>query len=307
MRKEFVEVVEEMVNGKLKVVEKKVRPPPLRKEANSNKRDPTSSPERASSSFKARRTVSPMSFNDSYDFMDTMDTMLDVPSSPVKDNKGGKVRFCENVCIPNILIIPSQSQNDMMRDWLPYRDEFLHQILSVEGCGTHGLCGSCGKLDGGEYRCSDCYYSGLLCQECCLKDHTRHPFHSIGRWNGKYFQSTTLRDLGFVLHLGHGGSSCPENGGVDVKDFTVVDLDRVHNHQVAWCGCANAPERWKQLLQVKLYPASVQLPRTAFTFRLLEYYSMDVLECNSTAFAFMTKLRRLTNLYHPETVPVSGI
>jgi hypothetical protein len=64
--------VEELVNGKLKMVEKKVRLPPLLREANSNKRVPPSSLERASSSFKAYYTASPMSFKDLYDFMDTI-------------------------------------------------------------------------------------------------------------------------------------------------------------------------------------------------------------------------------------------
>jgi hypothetical protein len=196
----------------------------------------------------------------------------------------------------------------MMRDWLPYQREFQEEILSSESPGSDTSCASCEKLDGGQYRCSDCYFNGLLCQECCVKDHTRHPFHSISQWNGKYFQSTSLQAIGFVLYLGHGGLRCPandwledENGG---GEFTVVDMDGVYNHKMVWCGCTNAPQRWKQLLQMKLYPASVQFPRTAFTFQLLRYYNIDILECSATASSFMSKLRRLTNLYHPLTVPV---
>lgn len=194
----------------------------------------------------------------------------------------------------------------MMREWLLYRDEFQHEILSLEGRGSDSSCGTCGMEDGGEYRCSDCHFSGLLCQDCCIKDHARHPFHAIRQWNGKYFKSTTLRELGFVLHFGHGGSPCSESDVVDVADFTVVDMDKVYNHKVSWCKCAGAPERWKQLLQVKLYPASIHYPRTAFTFRFLDYYNIDNLECNATPSAVMTKLRRLTNLYHPDTVAVSA-
>jgi hypothetical protein len=196
----------------------------------------------------------------------------------------------------------------MMRDWLPYQEAFQDEILSSEGRGLDASCASCHNLDGGEYRCADCYFSGLLCQDCCVNEHARHPFHSISLWTGKYFQSTTLQALGFVLHLGHGGLCCPvsedQNGGAE---FTVVDVDGVYNHKVVWCGCTDAPERWKQLLQMKLYPASIQYPRTAFTFRLLRYYHIDMLECHTTASSFMTKLRRLTNLYHPLTVPVSAI
>jgi CxC2 like cysteine cluster associated with KDZ transposases len=153
----------------------------------------------------------------------------------------------------------------MMREWLLKRDDFQHAILALEGCRDR-VCGSCGNLETGEYRCMDCYSPELLCQNCCLKDHARHPFHSIRQWKGKYFQSSSLKELGFVLYMGHGGLPCPENEGVDVAEFVVVDVDRIHVHQVAWCKCANNVERWKQLLQGKLYPASIDLPRTAFTF-----------------------------------------
>jgi hypothetical protein len=198
----------------------------------------------------------------------------------------------------------------MMREWLPLQDDFQHAILSLEGRGTDDSCTSCQATNAGKYRCEDCYHSGLLCQECCVAYHARHPFHSIRQWTGKYFQSVALQALGFVLHLGHGGSPCPaynhryDNSG---REFTVVDVDGVYTHRVAWCECTNGPERWKQLLQAKLYPASIQYPKTAFTFRQLQYYGIDTLECGVTASSFMTKLRRLTNLHHPETVAVCSI
>lgn len=195
----------------------------------------------------------------------------------------------------------------MLREWLPFQDQFQHEILSSEGHGMDGLCSSCGKLDEGTYRCADCYHFDLLCKECCIDYHSRHPFHSISQWNGKYFQSITLQAMGFLLHCGHGGSPCPRNEGKDIGELTVMDVDRVHTHTVAWCGCVSAPERWKQLLRMKLYPASIHFPRTAFTFRLLRYYSIDTLECGATASSFMTKLQRLTNLYHPQTVAVSSL
>jgi len=197
----------------------------------------------------------------------------------------------------------------MMRDWLPYQDEFQHEILCLEGPALDDSCKSCGKPGCGKYRCTDCRSSGLWCQDCCVRDHASHPFHSISQWTGTYFQPTTLRAIGFVLHLGHETLPCPhwtadETGG---GDFTVVDVDGVYVHQVAWCQCRDAPDRWRQLLRMRLYPATVQFPRSAFTFRLLRYYNIDTLECNTSTASFMSKLRRLTNLYHPLTVPVSLI
>jgi hypothetical protein len=197
----------------------------------------------------------------------------------------------------------------MMRDWLPHQGAFQQEILSSDGPGLHTSCANCQKSSGTAYRCTDCYFSGILCQDCCIADHRRHPFHSITQWNGRYFEPTTLQAIGFVLHVGHEGSPCP-HWSVDHNgkgEFTVVDVNRIHVHKVSWCRCLNAPDRWRQLLRMNLYPATVHSPRTAFTFRLLRYYDMDSLECNTTASSFMTKLRRLTDLYHPLTVPVSVI
>ena len=50
----------------------------------------------------------------------------------------------------------------------------------------------------------------MWCRTCCLSAHKNSPFHRIQRWTGKYFASTSLYHEGFVLHLGHGGSSCPK-------------------------------------------------------------------------------------------------
>jgi len=194
----------------------------------------------------------------------------------------------------------------MMRDWLLYQSEFQAEIISSEGHPMDASCASCWKQDG-QYRCSDCFRSGLYCQDCCVSAHAALPFHSITQWNGRYFEKTTLQALGFVLHLGHGGSSCPQMSeeGYSGTELTVVDLDGIYIHTVAWCACTDPAERWKQLLRTRLYPASVQFPRTAFTFRLLNYFNMDILECDTSSASFMTKLRRLTNLYDPMNVPVS--
>jgi hypothetical protein len=201
----------------------------------------------------------------------------------------------------------------MMRDWIIHSKDFQAEILSSEGCPKDASCASCQKQDEGLYRCSDCFCFDLYCQECCVKAHTALPFHSMSQWNGKYFKKTTLQDMGFVLHLGHGGSSCPNNSWMKMDngyvgtELTIVDLAGVYTHKVVWCACTNAPEHWRQLLRMRLYPGSIQIPRTAFTFRLLNYFNMDILECDTSSASFMTKLRRLTNLYHPTSVPVSAM
>jgi len=202
----------------------------------------------------------------------------------------------------------------MMRDWQSHRDNFLSEILSVEGPPQDKSCGNCGRTEQAIYRCSDCFYSGLLCLDCCLKDHIRHPFHHIKVWTGQYFSPTTLHRLGYILHLGHGGLPCPISGEQGERDskaskgtLIVVDIRSIHSHSVSWCRCPGAPSRPAQLLRMHLYPASIQSPRTAFTFQLLEYYHLDSVECNTTPLSFCNKLRRLTNKYNPDAVPVSAI
>ena len=207
-----------------------------------------------------------------------------------------------------------------MREWLIYRDEFQQAILARDALSSMS-CDTCQSTTGALYRCQDCFASPVVCHYCCLSDHLRQPFHNIQKWTGLYFASSSLHELGFVLHLGHGGSKCSgtidEWEDVEMEDvsrgvpiqppnFTVVDIGGVYSHTVHWCQCLDAEEKRIQLLRMGLYPASVKQPKTAFTFRLLEYFHLDTLECNTSAFNFYHKLRRLTNKYQPEIVAVSS-
>jgi CxC2 like cysteine cluster associated with KDZ transposases len=61
-----------------------------------------------------------------------------------------------------------------------------------------------------------------------------------------------------------------------------------------------------QLMAAGLYPATFHNPKTAFTFRVLEDFHLDNLECKTTPSQFFSRLRRLTNDEFPNTVPVGG-
>src|SRR5215470_17621661 len=207
-----------------------------------------------------------------------------------------------------------QSQMDLMRDWLDFRDDFMFEILSTINPPPMKSCSSCQTVLDSVYRCTDCFGGSHLCLKCCLEDHSRLPFHQIQKWNGRYFAPTTLQDLGYILHLGHGGLRCPSSGeaenssrGDSTSTLTVMDIGCIHTHVVSWCKCSGAGTKPIQLLRMGLYPGSTHSPRTAFTFRLLDYYHMDSTECNVTSQSFCMKLKRLTNRYHPDEVPVSTI
>jgi hypothetical protein len=104
-------------------------------------------------------------------------------------------------------------------------------------------------------------------------------------WNGKYFVKMTLRDQGFIIHLGHHGQMCSDtedlwmdifedasieedidllqdqmdgkmNNVIDDTIVNIVHTTGVFKHKVRWCRCKNAPEKTVQLFQMQLFPAS---------------------------------------------------
>lgn len=89
--------------------------------------------------------------------------------------------------------------------------------------------------------------------------------------------------------------------------ITIVDRSGVHEIGVNWCFCPEAPERDMQLMTAGLFPATFRNPKTAFTFRVLEDFHLDNLECKTTPSQFFSRLRRLTNDEFPNSVLVGEL
>lgn len=194
---------------------------------------------------------------------------------------------------------------------------------------------------GGTWKCTSCFGQPIYCANCCRSLHARTPFHRVEQWNIKgFWESSWLRSLGVVIPLGHRGSACPVpdvslgpdpdevDEGFDMESdehedntddplrfaerpprvsldyMLIVDSTGVHELQVKWCGCPNAPAPTDQLLDSGLFPASQRVPRTCFTFRVLDEFMLDNLECKVTAMSYYRKLRRITNPAFPHEVPV---
>ena len=62
-----------------------------------------------------------------------------------------------------------------------------------------------------------------------------------------------------------------------------------------------------ELMATGLFLATFRNPKTAFTFRVLEEFHLDNLECKTTPSQFFSRLRRLTSDEFPNTVPVSQV
>jgi len=176
---------------------------------------------------------------------------------------------------------------------------------------------SCGQCEGA-YRCKDCFGKNWFCRDCCVKEHGRHPFHRVQTWMGDYFTNTSLKDLGLILHLGHDGYPCPTLHNEDnplpgpssirpppsTSTLTIIDRFGVYEHSIQWCRCPNRQSQDIILFRMGLFPASIHNPQTAFTFRCLNYFHIDSMECRTSAGNFYMKLRRLTNKTFPDKVKV---
>jgi len=112
------------------------------------------------------------------------------------------------------------------------------------------------------------------------------------KWNGRFFEDSTLTSAGLVIQLEHHvGNTCP-NPSVP-HDLMVFDLSGVHRLVVRYCGCNIHLPKDIQLIRACWFPATIERPSTAFTFDLLDFFHklQDHSKCNPYDF-FNTIVRR---------------
>ncbi|KAG1889757.1 uncharacterized protein F5891DRAFT_987250 [Suillus fuscotomentosus] len=152
----------------------------------------------------------------------------------------------------------------------------------------------------------------------------------IGKWNGGFFEETSLTKMGMEIYLGHQGKPCPVLGEIheweDTDEpiyqpeedlptilelpflnskqcITIVDKSGVHSLMIRFCRCLNACTTDKQLFEMGMFPASFTWPKTAFTFSVLDGFALDNLECGTSAMNYYNKLRRMMSSIFPQLVP----
>lgn len=179
------------------------------------------------------------------------------------------------------------------------------------------------------------------CSNCCRKLHIRNPFHRIQQWTGKYFTPSWLWKVGLSVDLGHGGQPCPcynggvfpepvyddmpdeeeeweDHGGIDTgkptttgipgaKLIVIVHTNGLHYLPVRICRCATAAGEDIQMMRLGYYPSTYQYIRTMFTYQVLDDYVLANLECQTSAYHYFQKLRRMTNKAAPQLVPVGPL
>ncbi|KAG1867096.1 hypothetical protein C8R48DRAFT_747493 [Suillus tomentosus] len=202
-----------------------------------------------------------------------------------------------------------QSQNDYLRQWLPRQESYLHHLLDREAPPEDRRCIICQQ--DGVYKCQDCLGEPLYCTGCCRSQHRSNPFH----W---------ITHVGLIIYLGHDGKQCPavtdrwnlfeEDEPEDLlepedlpfvsgpefqpKENTMVIVDKsgVHHLEVRCCECPNAMSPDIQMFRHGFFPASFNRPKTVFTFRVLNDFLLDSLECGTSAMNYYSKLRRMTSV-----------
>ncbi|KAG1795013.1 uncharacterized protein HD556DRAFT_1365543 [Suillus plorans] len=84
--------------------------------------------------------------------------------------------------------------------------------------------------------------------------------------------------------------------------MVIVDKSGVHRLEVRCCDCPNAMSLDIQMFRHRFFPASFNQPKTVFTFRVLNDFLLDSLECGTSAMNYYSKLRRMTSSMFPHLV-----
>ncbi|KAK1227310.1 hypothetical protein PQX77_009695 [Marasmius sp. AFHP31] len=85
-------------------------------------------------------------------------------------------------------------------------------------------------------------------------------------------------------------------------DITVVDCNGIHTVKVVFCECPGVGNWFQQLLEARLFPATVDIPQTVFTFDVLRDFHLHTLSSKKTPYDFLYALRMKTDNAFPEEV-----
>ena len=131
--------------------------------------------------------------------------------------------------------------------------------------------------------------------------------HSLQRWNGTFFEKTTLRNVGLTIQLNHASDPCP----LPVKgpaDFVVFDSTGIHRVSLNFCGCRKSTRenitRRIQLLRNRWFPATSEKPKTVFTFSVLKIFHQLTLQSKVSIYDYYHTILRLTDPYELDKMTV---
>ncbi|KIY62508.1 hypothetical protein CYLTODRAFT_361346 [Cylindrobasidium torrendii FP15055 ss-10] len=161
------------------------------------------------------------------------------------------------------------------------------------------------------YRCTECKHPAL-CADCVLDCHAYLPFHRLELWNGEFFEPTDLCELGLIYSLRHPGDpdGCPECEPGHSRSMTILDINGYRKVNVQFCYCSGVPSKESrdeayQLLEAGLWPQTLDAPRTAITFAVVENFVHHHNTDKKSAYNYCWTLRLMTDPIRPWDVPDS--
>ncbi|KAJ7846838.1 hypothetical protein B0H14DRAFT_2583881 [Mycena olivaceomarginata] len=190
-----------------------------------------------------------------------------------------------------------------MRGWIPLQDEYLAELIRLEGCGDVCLT-HCPHMSG-EHATGIAalplpglhgprsLLSRLLCKGSCATPAGPHRAMERYTIRARYPQVDGLR-----VQLGHHtGEMCPRPI-TGHKKFTVIHTNGIHDVAVNFCGCRDeifVGSRRQQLLCRSWYPATHKEPQTCSTLVALEMFHIMTLQGKVMTYDFYSGLEKLTN------------
>jgi hypothetical protein len=176
---------------------------------------------------------------------------------------------------------------------MEHQDEYISILIAHEAPPLRLQPCGCGSGDNAIFICNNCHGAVMRCHRCILAMHRWMPLHRMKRWNGKYMEEVSLSTLGLITFFGHGGLACPM--ATPEQGLTVLHIDGLHTLTIAYCGCDTSLPHHLQIFDSKLFSASIDWPRSAFTFEVLRQYQIHHLEGKGSAHTHIHSLYRLTN------------
>ncbi|KAJ7939584.1 hypothetical protein B0H13DRAFT_1587010, partial [Mycena leptocephala] len=184
----------------------------------------------------------------------------------------------------------------LLDDFEGHFDELGMLLLEYEADEETGLACECGSGMERTTQCCDCIGYAVACSACFIKAHLCTPFHWAEVWNSLtgFFVRHDISKLGHVIQLGHNGGRCEQPTGERL--FTVVDGNGIHSTRLAFCGCREQPpNKIRQLMRSRLFPATTKDPHTAFTVNMLKEFQLHNLESKKAAYDYIGAIRRLSD------------
>ena len=104
-----------------------------------------------------------------------------------------------------------------------------------------------------------------------------------------------MKDIGLRLQVGHADGLCPTPENAFNNDFVIIAHNGIHKVSLDYCACDGAASKPVQLIRTRLYPATVQDPKTAATFAVLEHFQLLSFTSKLSHYEYYRALTRLTD------------